>query len=114
MDDAILAIAAIGVVASESMQNTLAAEVWRTLATLIDDVPSERLPALTDTVRRLLSSLGDHVLTRDLEEELTRCQQSLISKGNPDAAAEIQVATEALAASISALSSRRTRVPASA
>ncbi|MCJ2135310.1 DUF2254 domain-containing protein [Methylobacterium sp. J-026] len=38
VDDAILAIAAIGVVASESMQNTLAAEVWRTLATLIADV----------------------------------------------------------------------------
>ncbi|MGU3480316.1 hypothetical protein, partial [Methylobacterium sp. D48H] len=64
VDDAILAIAAIGVVASESMQNTLAAEVWRTLATLIDDVPTAQLPALTDTVERLLSSLGDHVLTR--------------------------------------------------
>jgi uncharacterized membrane protein len=113
IDDAILAIAAIGVVASESMQNMLAAEVWRTLATLIEDVPGERLPALTDTVRRLLSSLGDHVLTRDLEEELTRCQQSLVSRGSPDAAAEIQVATETLAASIGTLNSRGTRVPAS-
>ena len=67
---------------------------------------------MTDTVRRLLSSLGDHVLTRDLEEELTRCQQSLISRGNLDAAAEIQAATEALAASIGTLNSRGTRVPA--
>lgn len=111
VDDAIQAIAAIGVVASESMQNTLAAEVWRTLAMLIDDVPSERLPALTDTVRRLLSSLGDHVLTRDLEEELTRCQHSLISRGEADAAEEIQAASETLAISIGTLNSRGTRVP---
>ncbi|MCJ2069107.1 DUF2254 domain-containing protein [Methylobacterium sp. J-030] len=114
VDDAILAIAAIGVVASESMQNTLAAEVWRTLATLIDDVPGERLPALIDTVRRLLSSLGDHVLTRDLEEELSRCRRSLESRGEPEAAEEIRAATETLAESIGTLNSRGTRVPTSA
>ncbi|WP_457105910.1 DUF2254 family protein [Methylobacterium sp. P5_C11] len=113
VDDAILAIAAIGVVASESMQNTLAAEVWRTLATLIDDVPDERLPALTDTVRRLLSSLGDHVLTRDLEDELTRCRRSLESRGEPDAAEEIRTAAGMLAESIGTLNSRGTRVPSS-
>lgn len=114
VDDAILAIAAIGVVASESMQNTLAAEVWRTLATLIDDVPAERLPALTDTVRRLLSSLGDHVLTRDLEEELSRCQRSLASRGEGAAAEQVRAAARTLAESIGALNSRGTRVPTSA
>jgi len=111
VDDAILAIAAIGVVASESMQNTLAAEVWRTLATLIDDAPAERLPPLTDTVRRLLSSLGDHVLTRDLEEELNRCRRSLEGRGEPDAAEAIRVAAETLAESVGTLNSRGTRVP---
>lgn len=114
VDDAILAIVAIGVVASESMQNTLAAEVWRTLSMLIDDVPVERLPALTDTVRRLLSSLGDHVLTRDLEEELGHCRQSLERRGESDVAEEIRAATETLAKSIGALNSRGTRVPTSA
>lgn len=114
VDDAILAIAAIGVVASESMQNTLAAEVWRTLATLIDDVPAERLPALTDTVRRLLSSLGDHVLTRDLEEELNRCRRSLEGRGEPDVAEDIRAAADTLAESIGILNSRGTRVPTSA
>lgn len=114
VDDAILAIAAIGVVASESMQNTLAAEVWRTLATLIDDVPTAQLPALTDTVQRLLSSLGDHVLTRDLEEELSRCRRSLAGRGEPDAAEAIRAAAETLAESIGTLNSRGTRVPTSA
>ncbi|MCJ2090091.1 DUF2254 domain-containing protein [Methylobacterium sp. E-005] len=114
VDDAIQAIAAIGVVASESMQNMLAAEVWRTLATLIDDVPAERLPALTDTVRRLLSSLGDHVLTHDLEGELGRCRRSLESRGEPDAAEAIRVAAETLAMSIGTLNARGTRVPTSA
>ncbi len=111
VDDAILALAAIGVVASESMQNTLAAEVWRTLATLLDDVPAERVPALTDTVRRLLSTLGDHVLTRDLEEALSRCRHSLDGRGEPQAAGEIRAAVEALATSIGALNARGTRVP---
>ncbi|MCJ2013627.1 DUF2254 family protein [Methylobacterium sp. J-076] len=111
VDDAILAIAAIGVVASESMQNTLAAEVWRTLATLIDDVPAERLPALTDTVRRLLPSLGDHVLTRDLEQELRGCRCALESRGEARAADEIEAATGQLAESIGVLNSRGTRVP---
>lgn len=114
VDDAILALAAIGVVASESMQNTLAAEIWRTLATLLDDVPAERLPALTDTARRLLSSLGDHVLTRDLEEALNRCRLSLDGRGQPEAAEEIRSAVAALAASIGVLNARGTRASASA
>ncbi|MCJ2073045.1 DUF2254 domain-containing protein [Methylobacterium sp. J-030] len=114
VDDAILAIAAIGVVASESMQNTLAAEVWRTLATLIDDVPVERLPALTDTVRRLLSSLGDHVLTRDLEESLDRCRLALDGRGEAPVADEIRLAAGKLASSIGVLNARGTRVPAPA
>ena len=114
VDDAILAIAAIGVVASESMQNTLAAEVWRTLATLIDDVPDAQLPPLTDTVRRLLSALGDHVLTADLQHELSRCRLALIGRGEDAAADAIQEAAGKLAASIGVLHARGTRVPAPA
>jgi len=114
VEDAIRAIASIGVVTSESIQNTVVAEVWRTLATLIDDVPTERLPALKDTVRRLLPSLGDHVLTSDLEEELIRCQLALKARGEPHTAVEIGEATGKLAESIGVLNSRGTRVSAGA
>lgn len=76
-------------------------------------MPAERLPAPTDTVRRLLSSLGNHVLTRDLEEELNRCRRSLEGRGEPDAAEAIRVAAETLAESIGTLKSRGTRVPTS-
>ncbi|MEH3148663.1 MAG: DUF2254 domain-containing protein [Methylobacterium frigidaeris] len=112
VDDAISAIASIGVAASESMQSTLAAEIWRTLATLIDDVSAERLPALTDTVRRLISSLGDHVLTCDLEQELNRCRIALNNRGEGPVADMVQEAACKLATSIGELNARGTRVSA--
>ena len=114
VEDAVGALTTIGVVSSESLQNRLLSEVLRSLAALIEDAPADRLPLLTDPVPRLLSALGDHVMTRDVEGSLSACEDALRGRGATETADALHEAAAGLGRSLGRLNSRGTRVPQSA
>ena len=105
------AFESIAVVASESMQHQTCAAVVRVLATMFDRLPPDHQPRAEDLVRRLLSGLGDHVLTAKLESALTALADTLSAAGSPETAAAVRVAPAKLSLSVGELNSRATRVP---
>lgn len=111
VEDAVGALTTIGVVSSESLQNLLLSEVWLSFAVLIEDAPADRLPLLTDAVPRLLSTLGDHVMTREVERSLAACERSLRGRGEAAAADALHEAAAGLGRSVGRLNARGTRVP---
>ena len=111
VEDGVGALTTIGVVSSESLQNLLAAEVWRSLAALIEDTPADRLPLLTDSVLRLLSTLGDHVMTREVERGLSACEDALRGRGEAETAEALREAAAGLGQSVGHLNARGTRMP---
>lgn len=62
-------------------------------------------------IRRILSALGDHVLTGDLDRALVDLADALAAAGRSDRAAAVERARSALELSVGTLNSRGTRVP---
>ena len=98
-------------VASESIQSQTLAEAITTLAILLRHVGQPTAERLADIANRALSSLGEHVLTRQLDAALADLAKALDARGFTTVARAVSAATADLAASLGTLNSRSTRVP---
>ncbi len=105
------ALEAIIVVASESIQSQTLTEAVATLAILLGHVGPTTAARLADMSGRALSSLGEHVMTRELEAALGDLARALDGRGFAEAAGAVSKASADLAASLGRLNSRSTRVP---
>jgi uncharacterized membrane protein len=105
------ALEAVIVVASESIQPQTLAEAIATLAILLRHVGQPTAERLADVSRRALSSLGEHVLTRQLEAALADLSEALLARGFTSVAESVSTSTADLATSLGKLNSRSTRVP---
>ncbi len=108
---ALSTLESLTVVASESMQHQTLAEIMRTFAVLLPDLSPEAVDQVADIVLRSLSALGEHVLTRELEDAFKTLSQALAAAGRNATAETVTRATGILRQSIGVLNSRSTRVP---
>src|SRR6185437_4655919 len=109
--DTLFTLGSLAVVASESMQHQTLAEIMRTLAVLLPNLPPEGADQVADMVLRSLSALGEHVLTWELENALDLLSQALAIAGRPATGEAVTRATSTLRQSVGTLQSRSTRVP---
>lgn len=105
------ALEAVIVVASESIQSQTLTEAVGTLAILLRHVEAPTAERLADVAHRALSSLGEHVLTRQLDVALRDLTEALRERGFVTVADAVGEASADLAASLGKLNSRSTRVP---
>lgn len=105
------AFESLAIVSSESMQHQSLAEIVRAFALLFERLPLEQQRRAEDLLLRVLATLGDHVLTGDLNAALSALVAALSACGRCEIAEAIRAARDDLAASIGALNSRSTRVP---
>jgi hypothetical protein len=99
------------IAASESMQHQAFLEVVHTFATMYERLPVTERWRVDDVVLRILSALGDLVLTRELERALAELAATLRAAQRTATADAVDGARTRLAGSIGALNSRSTRVP---
>lgn len=104
------ALEAIIVAASESMQAQTLSSALRTLAILLDHVSQPAAERLADVANRALSSLGEHVLTRQLAEALDELAGALGRRGFASEGNAVAEAAIKLRGTIGILNSRSTRV----
>lgn len=112
--EAIAAFENIILVTSESIQAQSLAHALRAMAILLETVPPAWGAQLAEAARRMLSSLGEHVLTVELEGALAELAAVLTETGYGETARSVQAATATLATTLGALNSRSTRVPSAA
>ncbi|MDQ3411536.1 MAG: DUF2254 domain-containing protein, partial [Chloroflexota bacterium] len=105
------ALESLAVVASQSMQHQVYAEIARTVALTFDRLPPEQRRRAEELVLRGLAGLGDHILTMELDDALTTLARVLEQARCADTAAAVREARAGLATSIGKLNSRSTRVP---
>ncbi|TXN04550.1 DUF2254 domain-containing protein [Methylobacterium sp. WL64] len=105
------ALEAVILVASESMQSQTLAEALTSVAILLRHVDPATAARLADVASRALSSLGEHVLTRQLEAALADLTEALRARGFAAVAGAVSDAASGLAESLGRLNSRSTRVP---
>ena len=99
----------LAVVASESMQHQSFAEVVRTFAVMFDRLPLDQQRRAEDVILRIISGLGDFVLTAELNSTLSGLVCALNQSARVNAAAAVQAAQERLQLSVGKLHSRATR-----
>ncbi|WP_456684575.1 DUF2254 family protein [Bradyrhizobium sp. P5_C11_2] len=105
------ALETIIVAASESMQAQTLSVALRTLAILLDHVSQPAAERLADVANRAISSLGEHVLTRQLAETLDELARSLDQRGFASVGNAVAEATVELRSTLGILNSRSTRAP---
>jgi uncharacterized membrane protein len=104
-------IESLTIVASESMQHQVYADILRGLATTMDRLPPDLARRSEELVLRSLAGLGDQVLSAELEDALADVADALAGAGLVAGATAVRAARVELAASIGTLNSRATRVP---
>jgi uncharacterized membrane protein len=109
LQDAVAALESLGVVSSESLQHQSCAEVLSSFATLLPRLPIDVRLATVGSVRRLLPSLGDHVLTGVLDSALLELEAVLRRIGELSVAGEVRRARDAMARDVGTLQARGTR-----
>jgi uncharacterized membrane protein len=110
--DGLDVLESLAVVSSESLQHQNFAEVLNTLRAIYPRLPSELQERVDDLLQRVVSAMGDHVLTRDLEQAINGLSEVLRVARHDEAAGMLEEAGEALGASVGELGSRATRVKA--
>lgn len=110
-DKAVEALELIVVVASESIQAQTVAAALRSIAILLGYVQPRLAVKLADVVERALSTLGEHVLTVDLEAALADVGDALRGRDFVSTADAVATAARSLRQSVGHLNSRSTRVP---
>ncbi|MBA3414227.1 MAG: DUF2254 domain-containing protein [Chloroflexia bacterium] len=108
------ALESLAVVATESMQHQSFAEVLRAFAATFGDLAPDDRRRVEDAIARLLSGMGDLVLTADLVAALAALTEALDRARSVETLAAVRRAEERLARSLGELNSRATRVPAGA
>jgi hypothetical protein len=109
LSDLIGAFESMVVVSSESMQHQSLSEVLRSLADLLRWMPSDLQPRLDDAIRRIPPSLGDHVLTAELEDALSGLCVALRDVNRPATERVIQRALLRMTELVGSYESRGTR-----
>lgn len=104
-------IESLTIVASESMQHHVYADILRGLAITLDRLPPPLAQRTEELVLRSLSGLGDQVLSAELEDALNDVADALAEAGLSAGAAAVRTARAELATSVGRLNSRATRVP---
>lgn len=99
----------LAVVSSESMQHQNFTEVVHTFALMFDRLPPEQQQRAESLILRIISALGDHVLTAELDAALSTLVYTLRESARFDTADAVQVAQDKLRLSIGKLNSRSTR-----
>ena len=99
----------LAVVSSESMQHQNFAEVMHTFAVMFERLPSTLQQRAEDIILRVLSALGDFVLTNELDSALSALVGALERCDRTSTGALVQRAQERLNLSIGRLNSRATR-----
>lgn len=107
------AFESLTVVASESMQDPLFAEVADAIANMFGRVSAAERVRMEEIVLRSLAGLGDLVLTHRLETSLVSLVGVLAASGRDETAAALTAALSGLRQSVGHLNSRATRVPGS-
>jgi len=107
------AFESLAVVASESMQHQSITEIIHTLAMMFDRLPPDWQQRTEDLILRIISSLGDYVLTAGLDAALTALVRTLADAMRLDTAGAVQAAQAGLRAFVGHLHSRSTRATAS-
>lgn len=105
------AFESLAVVSSESMQHQIFTEVIHTFAVMFDRLPPEQQRRTERIVLCIISALGDHVLTAELDAALSALVCTLRASARFDTADAVQVAKDQLGFSIGKLNSRATRSP---
>jgi hypothetical protein len=103
------AFASLAVAASESMQHQTCSAVLRSLATLFERLPQDLRDRVEEVVLRTLPTLGDPVLTAELDIALLDLGAALRRAQRLQTAATVDKARSELARSIGKLRSRATR-----
>lgn len=103
------ALESFAVVASESMQHQSAAQIYRTLASLLHRLPPALQQRADDLIMRSLSGLGDQILTGELAASLTVLIDALTACGRSQCAVALETARNKLEESVGTLHSRSTR-----
>lgn len=104
------AFESLAVAATESMQHQSFAEILRTFSSLFHRLPTDQQARAEDLILRILSGLGDLILTVRLEEELSALETALFDGGRTETAAAVRKARDTLARSVGEVNSRATRL----
>jgi len=111
MSQLLSAFELLAVVASEAMQPQTCAEILRTFAITFARLPSDAQARAEDLVLRTISTLGDQVLTAELDAALIALASALDQAGRYETALSLRQARAELATTVGNLNSRATRVP---
>lgn len=103
------AFESLAVASSESLQHQNFTEIVFSFALMFERLPVEHQPRAEDLILRILSALGDHVLTAELNEALSMLVATLTRAQRADTAQAVQMAQTQLALSVGKLNSRSTR-----
>jgi uncharacterized membrane protein len=103
------AFESLAVASSESMQHQNYIEIVRTFAAMFARLPSAEQTRAEDLILRILSALGDHVLTAELESALTGLVEELDRCSRHETARAVGLAKADLGRSVGRLNSRATR-----
>ena len=104
------ALESLAVVSTESMQHQSFAEVVNALAATFDRLTPPLQQRIEDLVRRILTGLGDHILTADVDAALAELTRTLTAAGRTDTASAVHAAHAAMRASLGAAHSRSDRL----
>ncbi|MGQ0561279.1 MAG: hypothetical protein ACT443_05330, partial [Gemmatimonadota bacterium] len=103
------AFESLAVVSSESMQHQSFTEIVHTFAMMFDRLPRSYHGRVADLILRILSGMGDHVLTAELDAALSALAGTLRRKERHEIALAVTNAQARLAQSVGVLASRSTR-----
>lgn len=97
------------VAASESMQHQNFIEILHTFSIVFTRLSAQNKSRAEDIILRILSAMGDFVLTLPLEIELNKLVQILLESGSNETAKTVEAAKNKLSQTIGELNSRATR-----
>ena len=100
----------LAIISSESMQHQVFIEILFTFITSFNRISEENKKRTEDIILRMLSAMGDFVLTAALERKLEELIKMLISEGRNETAAAVQKAKDRLKESVGIINSRSTRI----
>ncbi len=97
------------VAASESMQHQSFIEILQAVTLVFSHLSSQNKIRAEDFILRILSAMGEFVLTLPLEISLNKLVQTLLESGSEDIAKAVETAKNKLSRTIGKLNSRSTR-----